>query len=194
MSAWQALNGVIEMLSAIPTAVLPAGNASLVRPVAIDDLPTIIVTAEDVSEQSSGVGRLVRNQPKGGPASTASRCAGRLTLELWAADETAMTDLAAATFAALAPTRRALADAGFIRLTVRAIGPIDHAPLGGDTAVLRQSIGCSFDHETVPAVDADGDRRLESVYVEMQDGLNEVMELGAPLTPPVRALIHPPKP
>jgi hypothetical protein len=192
MSAWQAVEGLIGVLSTGPARVLPAGHASLTRPAVVGDLPAVVVTADEVAEHAAGLGGLVRNRPPNGTASTATRCSGQLALELWAADQATMKTLADAIFHALAPTNEALAKAGFMRLTVRAIGPIEQVPLGGGTTAtaLRMTVGCTFAHETVAAEDPDGDHLIGTIHVEMQDGLHEVMEL----TPAVRDRLHPPKP
>jgi hypothetical protein len=192
VSAWQAVGDLIKALGSVPVAVLPAGHASLVRPGAPADLPAIVVTADDVSEQAAGVGGLVRSRSPEGTPVTATRCSGALALELWAADQAAIIKLADATFEALAPTADAVSKSGFLRLAVRAIGPVMRVPLdpAGPATALRMAVGCSFAHET-SAVEAVGGGAIKTVFVDMQDGLHEVMELGAPLTADERAaLIH----
>src|ERR1044072_8360991 len=124
MSAWQAVEDLIGVLSTGAPGLPAAGHVSMTRPVSGGALPAIVVTAEDVAEQSAGVGRLVGNgSPHGGPTTT-SRCSGRLAIELWAPGEPVMRQLAEATKSALAQPAAAAAGRRFLRLAVRAFGPI----------------------------------------------------------------------
>jgi hypothetical protein len=181
MSAWEALEDLIEALRAATPGDLVDGRVSLTRPASGDPLPAVVVAAEDVAEQSAGVGRLVGNAaPDGGPTTT-SRCSGRLRSELWAADEPAMTQLAEAVMAALAPAGGAAARRRFHRLAVRAFGPIEHAPLTPDAgdALLRMSISCSFTHETPPTAEADSEHVIRTIRVELENGVEELVDLSA---------------
>ncbi len=176
MSAWQAIQQLQALLGEIPTAVLPAGRATTARPSATAQLPAAVVSAEDVDEISAGLGALVGpgRPPATGP-STAMRCSGILTVELWTATATAMDDLAEATFTALRSTPAGLAETGFTRLTVRSIGPSEPAPLGPGAA-LRMAIRCAFAHESVTTpVDTEG--LIQTIHVELIDELHEVMDL-----------------
>ncbi len=192
MSAWQAIQKLTDVLGTLPATALPAGHASSIRPTTIADLPAIVITAEDVAERGAGVGGLVRNAPAPGPSSLGSRCSGRLVLELRAAGQPAMKRLSDATFAALAPSK-AIADAGFLRLTVRDVGAIEPAPVEATSALLL-TVTCAFTHEAV-AQDSSDAGAIKTVFVDIQGDPHEVVELGAPLTADERdALIHSPTP
>jgi hypothetical protein len=194
MSVWQVVDDLIELLRADASNAPPAGHVSLTRPAASADLPAIVVTAQDVADEAAGVGRLVENRPAGGAPATASRCSGRLALELWAADQAEIDKLSDATFRALATTATTGARLRFLRLAVSGYGPIEHVPLTPDAAVLRMPVVCAFIHEIVVLADADSQSAIRTIRVELGNDVDELMELRAPQTPPDPVLHPPPTP
>src|SRR4051794_10096444 len=128
MTAWQAVGSLISLLG----SAAPAGHVSARRPAAAADLPGVAVAVEDAQDIGAGLGGLVETRKLSDTAwssVTASRCSGTFAVELWAQDAAAVNALAEAVMAKLAPGADTLA-AGFLRLSVQSLGPIEVAPLG----------------------------------------------------------------
>jgi hypothetical protein len=182
VSAWQAVQSLIELLGAIPPGVVPASHVSARRPAAPADLSAVVVSAAEVTELPAGVGGTVATRRLSATAwssVTATRSEGQLAIELWAADAAGMTALANAAFAALRPSASKLAEAGFLRLAVRSAGPIDEALLGvgGSDTALRLPIGCSFAYEAATPEETGPGGLIKTIHVDVRDDFHEVMEL-----------------
>src|SRR3954467_5116929 len=118
MTAWQAVQSLIALLD----EAAPAAGVSGRRPAAPDDLPAVAVSAAKVTDIGAGLGGLVETRRLSDTAwasVTASRCAGQLTAELWAADDVG--PLAEAVHTKLGDAA-AVAAAGFLALTLESVG------------------------------------------------------------------------
>jgi hypothetical protein len=83
-----------DMLVAAPNPVLPADRVGARRPAASTDLPALAISLTVEDDRGSGLGPLTRRSADGRDVS-AERYRGLMTLELWAADDERVVELAA---------------------------------------------------------------------------------------------------
>ena len=177
MTAWQAAQSLIQLLQ----TAAPADHVSARRPAAAADLPGVVVSVTQATDIAAGLGGLVETRKLSDTAFssvTASRCSGVFAVELWAAGEDAVSTLADVVIGALGPDADTLA-AGFLRLSVQSVGPIEQAPLGfaGTATALRLPLGVAFVHETPTAKESGPGGIVKTVHVELSDDFHEVMEI-----------------
>jgi hypothetical protein len=180
------MQSFIGILETMPTTVVPADHIGARRPSATADLPSVVVAATEVRDTLAGIGGVVattRLSQTAWTSTSATRSSGLFALELWAGDDAAIGQLAEEAFQALEGPPESLSAAGFLRLAVTSVGPIEQAALGvtGSDTALRLPIGCSFAFEAVTPEDIGPDGIIKHVHVEMKDEFDEVMDL--PMTP-----------
>jgi hypothetical protein len=175
------LKGLTGVLQSLPSSTIPSAHVSIGRPTSGGALPAIAVSATAVQDLPAGVGRLVgttRLSDTVWSSTTGSRIAGEVSVELWAADQAAMTTLADAVFELL-DDPSVLEDAGFLRFAVASAGPVEEAVLGatGTDTALRMPIGCSFLFEAVVPAETGPDGLIKHVHVELTGVPDEAMDL-----------------
>ena len=183
MPAWEALQSLITMLKTLPAGVVPGDHIGLRRPSVAADLPRIAVSVAAVQDLLAGIGGVVGSRQVSNTAwvsDTGLRTTGSFAIELWAADETTLGNLATAVFGVLEDVSVA-ATAGFDTLSVSSAGPIDLAPLSGahppGAAALRLPAGCGFSFEAVTPVQTGPDGIIKQVHVDVTGDVNEAMDL-----------------
>jgi hypothetical protein len=150
-------------------------------------MPRIVVSASDVQELQAGIGGVVSSSQVSSTqwtSTTGTVSSGTFALELWAADETTLTNLANGVFTKLEDPVAA-AGAGFANLAAQSVGPtslttLDGLQPGGATG-LRLPVGCTFSFEAVTPVQTGPDGILTKVQVDVQQvdtsTVNEVMDI-----------------
>jgi len=184
LSAWQAIQSLIALLNAIPSNVVPHDHIGIRRPSAPADLPRIVVAASGIQEVLAGIGGLVGSRPVSATvwsSDSATAASGTFAVEMWAADEAPLEQIADAVFRALADPA-ATSSAGFSLLSTSSVGPMDLAPLGSggsspSPTALRLPLECSFSFESVVTQQTGPGGIIGHIHVELEDEINEVMDL-----------------
>jgi hypothetical protein len=192
MPVWQAIQSLIDVLQGIPSNIVPHDHVSSRRPSATADLPSLVVSAADVTELPAGLGSLVgtsRLSDTAWSSTTATRSSGQFLLELWAQDSAGVEALADAVFDRLEAHADDVASAGFLVLSVSSAGPIEQAALGvaGPETALKLPVGCSFAFEAVTPEETGPDGIIRHVNVDMseppgvppKDQFEETMDIHA---------------
>lgn len=183
MPAWEALLALISLLETLPTATIAQDHIGLRRPSAPADLPRVVASVGDVQDFPAGIGGIVGSHQVSNTSwssDTAIRTSGTFTVELWAADETTLMNLATAVTGKL-EDRAGAATAGFSRLAAASAGPMNLTGLdgqqpGGATG-LRLPIGAAFSFEAVTEAQTGPDGIINHVHVDTHElGTNDVNE------------------
>jgi len=180
MSAWRAMQRLIEVLDGLPEIIIPAGHVSASRPTAVDVLPAIVVWVTDVTDLPAGVGGLVGTRRLSDTAwstATASRASGIMALELWAADASVVMNLGDAVVALLEGSADVTGAAGFLRLAVQSAGPMEPTKLATQADAFMLPIACSFVFEDVSPDEPDPGGVIKQVHADLTDTFHEVVDL-----------------
>ena len=179
MSAWQAVQELTALLQGLPPGAVPASHVGLRRPGTAGDLPAVVVSATDVEETQAGVGGIVGSRPLDETrwsSTNARRSAGTFGVELWAGDADGLGTLSDAVFDLIDGTGEVVAH-GFLRLTVRSVGPGETRPLGAATAIALP-VTLAFAFEAVVDEDTGPHGIIRHVHVDMTDTFHEAMDLS----------------
>lgn len=187
MPAWEALQSLITLLKTLPPALVARDHIGLRRPSAPADLPRVVVSVGDVEDLRAGIGGIVgshRVTSTSWASDTGILSSGTFTIELWAADETTLVNLATGVTRVLEDSAAA-AGAGFGKLTAESAGPINLTTLDGqqpgtDTA-LRLPVGCAFSFEAVTPSQTGPGGIIKQVQVDVHEldtsGVDEAMNI-----------------
>lgn len=179
MASLQAIAAFIDMLTGLPTSVLPAGRVGLARPAAAADLPAVVVSLSDARESVVGLGRLVELAevaPRTWATTSGTRVRGKLNVELWAAGAAAATTLADAVLGRTAAQALALRGAGFIDLSLTSLGPAMPARAGSaDAQMLPLVFAAVFEHLVTPPPGGEG--VISTVHVDLVGEIGDSMDI-----------------
>ena len=151
MSASKAIRDIITLLQTIPAAVISQDRIARSDPAAAADLPLIAVSLGPVKTNSIGIGGLVVLAFDGAQwnTTTGTRLAGRLQIEIWAADAAKMAQLTDAVLTLLANSTAALNSSGFVMFETESIRPVQAATLPDTSVALHTTLEFSVTHEDI---------------------------------------------
>lgn len=181
MGAWRTVGDAIELLKAIPSAVIPTSHIGTASPSTSQGLPAIAVALKDAHESPSSLGGLVGTNAVSEDEwleQRVIRTAGVMQLLMYAAGADDLDELTQATATVLEDYVE-LRKRGFLGFSILSIGPGEEKDIGRSqqAGAFSRTIECSIVHEEIPDDDSGPGGLIRSVHVEMNERFHEVMDV-----------------
>ncbi|MGH2703200.1 MAG: hypothetical protein ACRDJ2_15670 [Actinomycetota bacterium] len=172
MTAFHAVDDLVEQLKTIPASVVPHARIGSIVPHRTQDLPAIAVVLQDAQESSLGFGGLVglsQTAEEEWTEATGSLTKGTLRVELFAESAADATSVGSAVATALDPVQAR--SRGFVGFSVNSIGPIQEIGLGhnGSQSAFSRAIDISIVHERISSATTGPGGLIRTVHVDMHE-------------------------
>lgn len=181
MSAYRAVQDIVDVLRLIPEAVVPHSRIGSISPTKKAELPAVVATLSEAAEVPIGIGRLEglgRISDDEWSEATGTRTTGRIAIEILAENAATVETITGRVTDLLIDPAHSLAR-GFLKLSLSAVGAVGETGIGRNQNVAAFSRVLEYHavHEHITRADPGPGGIIDEIQVDMHDEFHESFDV-----------------